>query len=481
MRWQYNLNMKKEKLSINNLGKIRLGYAIGFFLLVFAYLGTLYANQRFVVQAKRVDHSNKAIANMESMLSKLSDAESGIRGYYLTGIPGYLRPYRDSKETVDSLYKLLVKETADNSFQQGKLAELKPEIDNRFYFFEYNLKLFERSKGVITDSLMAMQPQAKATMDKIRNMVKEMEVKERLLLIERDKKIQTTTSGLKFINIISVIIAIALVLFGFVAHAKENKAKQSAEKKMRDYQEELKLGIDKLAKANTELIKMRGLEKFATTGRIARTIAHEVRNPLTNINLAAEQLKSELQTNHESADFLFEMINRNSHRINQLISDLLNSTKFSELNFTKISANELLDETLKEAIDRVSLTDVKVIKKYSDDICDLSVDMDRIKIAVLNIIINALEAMENRPGSTLILETKGEDGKCKISISDNGAGMDDEALSRLFEPYFTSKPKGNGLGLTNTQNIILNHKGDISVKSKPGEGTTFTITLDFAS
>ena len=89
--------------------------------------------------------------------------------------------------------------------------------------------------------------------------------------------------------------------------------------------------------------------------------------------------------------------------------------------------------------------------------------------------------MENKPGSQLILETKGEDGKCKIIISDNGTGMDEQALGRLFEPYFTSKPNGNGLGLTNTQNIILNHKGDISVKSKKGGGTAFTISLDFAS
>ena len=68
----------------------------------------------------------------------------------------------------------------------------------------------------------------------------------------------------------------------------------------------------------------------------------------------------------------------------------------------------------------------------------------------------------------------------KIIIIDNGHGMDDESLSKLFEPYFTNKPNGNGLGLTNTQNIILNHKGDITVQSKRNEGTSFIITLDFA-
>ena len=78
------------------------------------------------------------------------------------------------------------------------------------------------------------------------------------------------------------------------------------------------------------------------------------------------------------------------------------------------------------------------------------------------------------------METKKENNKCKILITDNGAGMDSESLSRLFEAYFTNKPNGNGLGLTNTQNIILNHKGEISVESLKQKGTTFIISLDFA-
>ena len=85
------------------------------------------------------------------------------------------------------------------------------------------------------------------------------------------------------------------------------------------------------------------------------------------------------------------------------------------------------------------------------------------------------------PGKgVLTLETKAENGKCIVIISDNGFGMDAETLSKLFEPYFTSKEKGNGLGLTNTQNIILNHRGTIKVESEVGKGTSFIITLDFA-
>ena len=87
--------------------------------------------------------------------------------------------------------------------------------------------------------------------------------------------------------------------------------------------------------------------------------------------------------------------------------------------------------------------------------------------------------MESKEGSMLTLETKGENDKCKVRIRDNGPGLDSESANRLFEPYFTSKAKGNGLGLTHTQNIILNHKGEIVVDTAPGKGTSFTIIQDF--
>ena len=84
-----------------------------------------------------------------------------------------------------------------------------------------------------------------------------------------------------------------------------------------------------------------------------------------------------------------------------------------------------------------------------------------------------------KDGGILNINTKGEGDKCIVEIIDNGIGMDAIALSKLFEPYFTTKQKGNGLGLTNTQNIILNHKGSINVESVPGTGTTFTIRFYF--
>jgi signal transduction histidine kinase len=175
---------------------------------------------------------------------------------------------------------------------------------------------------------------------------------------------------------------------------------------------------------------------------------------------------------------LLEMINRNGTRINQLITDLLSSTKFSDLNYDSVSVNELLDEALELASDRVQLKKITVVKKYSKEITEISVDRDKLKIAFLNIIVNAVEAMPSERG-LLGLKTHRSENKCVITITDNGSGMDTETLSKLFEPYFTNKSKGNGLGLTNCQNIILNHKGSIEVESELGKGTSFIIYLDF--
>ena len=120
---------------------------------------------------------------------------------------------------------------------------------------------------------------------------------------------------------------------------------------------------------------------------------------------------------------------------------------------------------LELAQDRIELNHIKVEKYYEKNISEIFIDEEKIKLAFLNIIVNAIEAMKNDSG-VLELKTHSNKDKCIIEFKDNGSGMDDETMQKLFEPYFTSKMKGNGLGLTHTQNIIINHKGNINVRSK---------------
>jgi signal transduction histidine kinase len=465
-----------DKLKIHN--RIRVGYGAAFFLLLISYLVTLYANRQLLKQAEFVDHTNKTITHLEAILSDIKDGETAVRGYLVMKDARFLEPYYTSKSRVDSIYILLRTETLATATQPQRLDTLHQLIEEKFSSLRAGIGFFRGNNNEFTDSLKTQMVEGKKTMDLIRRLVLRMQIKEDGILTERKEEMRTQFRTLNVIIVVSLIIAFLLLIFGFLTYLRENLARREADKKVQQYQEQLKERILELRNVNKELLQMRSIEKFAATGRIARTIAHEVRNPLTNINLAMEQLKSEIGVADDST-ILFEMVQRNSNRINQLITDLLNSTKFAELSYGKTSINVLVDEALELAKDRIALYNINVDKRYSTDICDVAVDKDKIKIAFLNIIVNAIEAME--PGKGLLaITTRGENNKCVVEIEDNGSGMDKESLSRLFEPYFTSKPKGNGLGLTNTQNIILNHRGTIQAESEKGKGTTFIITLEFA-
>jgi signal transduction histidine kinase len=172
------------------------------------------------------------------------------------------------------------------------------------------------------------------------------------------------------------------------------------------------------------------------------------------------------------------MIDRSAHRINHLVSYLLNSTRVEQLQYVATDVNSLIEETLRLAQDRIEPGGITLRKDLAQDIPGILVDREKIKLAFLNLIVNAIEAMDKTPGELLIRTYIAFD-RCHILFSDNGAGMDDETRLKLFEPYFTGKAKRNGLGLTHTQSIIINHKGTINLESQPGEGSRFTIILLF--
>jgi signal transduction histidine kinase len=157
---------------------------------------------------------------------------------------------------------------------------------------------------------------------------------------------------------------------------------------------------------------------------------------------------------------------------------LLNSSRPSEIDLRVGSLQLLVDEVLADAADSIKLKQVKVSSEIEEKPLLVLTDKDKLKIAFMNIIVNAIEAMEERSADRQIFIRIYHKEKYVITeITDNGCGMSQESLSRLFEPYYTSKRNGMGLGLASTMNIIQSHKGFIEVKSVEGRGTTFVVNL----
>jgi PAS domain S-box-containing protein len=217
-------------------------------------------------------------------------------------------------------------------------------------------------------------------------------------------------------------------------------------------------------------------EKLAITGKIARILAHEVRNPLTNINLSVEQLEEDLKSEEEYQPY-FNIIKRNSKRINDLVTELIENSKPTELKASKLTLQSILQSTIELARDRAELKNIKIITEFENQEIEIDADESKLKIALLNIIMNAIEAVEANAGEIRIAY-KCANKKCLISIGDNGCGIQEEYLTKIFDPYFTGKSTGVGLGLATTRSIINMHNGKIDVQTQVGKGTVFHIELN---
>lgn len=204
-------------------------------------------------------------------------------------------------------------------------------------------------------------------------------------------------------------------------------------------------------------------------------LVHEIRNPLTNIYLALNELQSIVQ--EEEALVYLNIIRNNTSRINGLVNEMLHSSKNDKLSLKKYNINEVLEETLELARDRIMLKGIRVFELYTKKTCAVSLDVAQIKIAFLNIIINAIEAMPDQ-GGELSLLTKIQGGKCVVIIGDNGSGISKKNIEKIFVPYFTSKATGIGLGLAVTFEIIKSHNATIKVDSFENTGTNFIISFN---
>jgi PAS domain S-box-containing protein len=215
-------------------------------------------------------------------------------------------------------------------------------------------------------------------------------------------------------------------------------------------------------------------EKLAATGRLVRTLAHEVRNPLSNIHMSLEQLGG--LTKGEDRIYI-DIIDRNGKRINDLITELLTSSKPTEMVLDRIPMQSVIDDAVSAAVDRMTLKQIKLKLAYPEQPCYIRADKTKLKIAFQNIIINAIEAISHDNGELQILLVSTEENNI-MEITDNGCGIPPENLSKLFEPYFTSKRNGIGLGLASTLNILQAHNATIEVRSKVSSGTTFIVTFN---
>jgi len=268
----------------------------------------------------------------------------------------------------------------------------------------------------------------------------------------------------------------------FATITRDIREKKKTDQELSVYREQLEELVEErtreLREAQDELVRK---ERLATLGQLTATVSHELRNPLGAMRPSLSIIEKVINKEDARANKAIEIVDRNIDRCDRIIDELLDFTRITELELHAVR----IDEWLASVIDEQDIqAGIQVKKEFCLKDIELKVDADRLRRAVINVVDNACHAMlvNNQPGdvcdgSRLNIKTAASDGRIEISVTDNGSGVPEAIREKIFEPMFSTKGFGVGLGMPTVKQIMQQHGGGIEIESKEGEGTTVTLWL----
>ena len=226
-----------------------------------------------------------------------------------------------------------------------------------------------------------------------------------------------------------------------------------------------------------EISKSRDL---STIGMLARWMAHEIRNPLSSLNINIELLREELggDTHLSQKDEIHSLINFISYetlRLENNLKEFLDFNRLPPLKFEWIQLNELLDSVVRLSRPDAQIKNARIETHFQKKLPVLKIDVSQFNLAISNLLINSIQAVSEK--GVIHLFTRGSRKNVFIIIQDNGVGISQEHLPKIFDFMFSTKPTGSGLGLSIAKKIISDHHGEISVKSEVNKGSVFRIRI----
>ncbi|MBR4752965.1 MAG: sensor histidine kinase [Thermoguttaceae bacterium] len=227
-------------------------------------------------------------------------------------------------------------------------------------------------------------------------------------------------------------------------------------------------------------------EQYTEIARLAGGLAHEVKNPLSTIRLnmgLLEEDVEELDDTPQRRRVLkrIETVKRETLRLEDLLNEFLNFTRAHNLELTAADANYELKEILDFFRPQATAANVEILEYFANDLPTIRIDKRSFDRAILNLLLNALQAIKGKEDDNskgeILVRTRPCGSEVAIDLIDSGCGMSDETLQKIFEPFFSTKIGGTGLGLPTVRKVIEGHGGRIAIQSEVGRGTQFTLTF----
>jgi signal transduction histidine kinase len=230
--------------------------------------------------------------------------------------------------------------------------------------------------------------------------------------------------------------------------------------------------IDQLKTYEKRLVES---EKMATAGKMAAGLAHEIRNPLTSIKMLGQVLQARLKESRVNQRMLDSLV-KEVNRLDRIIQELINRARPGELRMERDDINQQVEEVIRVAGESLAAQGIAVEQELSNHIPEVFMDRERLKQVLWNLLLNAKEAMPK--GGQLIVSTRKADGEfVEILVEDTGAGIPSVETEGLFQPFFTTKPEGVGLGLTMSRKIVERHGGELILENRAEGGARARVVI----
>ena len=223
--------------------------------------------------------------------------------------------------------------------------------------------------------------------------------------------------------------------------------------------------------------KLNQAERLSHLGTMVATVSHEIKSPLGIVRSTAEILEKRMKKEAPGNEHLARIIVEETSRLNSIVMEFLDFARPQEVKPVPLDINEIVTQAVRFAGPKLAKHEIQLKTTLSNHLDVVNGDPDLLYRAFLNILVNAIQAMEGGGELTVITEKVTGKGAVQIIIGDNGIGIAADKIEHIFEPFYTDKHKGTGLGMAITANIIENHQGRIWVESEEGQGTRFFIVL----
>jgi len=221
---------------------------------------------------------------------------------------------------------------------------------------------------------------------------------------------------------------------------------------------------------------MREAESLAHIGQLTTSLAHEIRNPLSSAKMSIQMILKDNSiqgTNRRRLEILSQQV----LRLDKIVTEMLDFAKPMKFEFTQNHLPDLLDNCLDIVEERIKEKEITIKKSYDKNLPHIFLDREKMEQALINLILNAVDAVDIQGRIWITIKKFKRNNVIKLYIKDNGCGVSKEDLPYIFDPYFSKKPKGTGLGLANAKKVIEAHEGTIDASPEKNGGMCFIVTL----